>query len=339
MDSDNSAQRQQIAVLGAGSWGTALACLLANNNHEVTLWSHSSEHIKQLKKTRKNQRYFPSIELPKSLKFSSDLTELCQNHRYFLLVIPSRSFRATLDKMQTCGLPENSYILWGTKGFDAEQQILLSDLIKQQITTSHYKSVISGPSFAKEVMLQFPTALTVAADTLEISEHIAQLFHNENTRVYSNDDLAGTQVGGAVKNVLAIACGISDGLGYGSNAKAALITRGLAEITRLGLDLGGRPETFQGLSGIGDLVLTCTDDKSRNRRFGLGIGQGKKIEDILNEIGQEVEGLVTSKEVFLLAHQRRIEMPICEQVYKVLYQGVSPKTAVQTLLRRSRAQE
>lgn len=334
-----SLSNQKIAVLGAGSWGTALACLLANNGYTTSLWSHSADHIAQLTATGENARYLPGIELPESLLFSADLEQLCATHEQFLLVVPSRAFRVTLEKMRAAGISDKALIMWGTKGFDAKEQVLLSELIKTVLGPSHPLAIVSGPSFAKEVVNHQPTALTVGADELAIAEQVAQLFHNDYTRVYSNDDIIGVQVGGAVKNIMAIACGISDGLGYGANSKAALITRGLAEITRLGLLLGAQAETFQGLSGVGDLVLTCTDDKSRNRRFGLGIGQGKSITEMQEDIGQEVEGLVTSKEVFLLAQRYDIEMPICEQVYNVLYKGISPETAVQSLLKRSRAKE
>lgn len=334
-----SSSKPKIAVLGAGSWGTALACLLANNGYTTSLWSHSADHIAQLTATGENTRYLPGIQLPESLLFSSDLEQLCTTHEQFLLVVPSRAFRATLEKMHAAGISDNALIMWGTKGFDAKEQMLLSELIQTVLGSSHPLAIVSGPSFAKEVITQQPTALTVGADQVAIAEQVAQLFHNNYTRVYSNDDIIGVQVGGAVKNIMAIACGISDGLGYGANSKAALITRGLAEITRLGLLLGAQAETFQGLSGVGDLVLTCTDDKSRNRRFGLGIGQGRSIAEMQQDIGQEVEGLVTSKEVFLLAQRYDIEMPICEQVYNVLYKGISPETAVQSLLKRSRAKE
>lgn len=335
--SGNSNNR--VAVLGAGSWGTALATLLADNGHSVTLWSHSSEHIKEIEDSKLNSRYLPDFDLPETLSFSDDLSSLCRDHQLFLLVVPSRAFRMTIEKMRDAGLANNALILWGTKGFDAKNNILLSEVIPDVLGYTPPMAIVSGPSFAKEVMLCQPTALTVGANTLDFSEFVASLFHNDYTRAYSNDDLVGVQVGGAVKNVMAIACGISDGLGYGSNSVAAIITRGLNEITRLGVSLGAKTETFQGLSGVGDLVLTCTDNKSRNRRFGLGIGKGKKTDDIFKEIGQEVEGYVTCKEVHSLAQRYNIDMPICEQVFKVLYEGLAPDKAVKQLLKRNRTQE
>jgi len=308
---------QNIAVLGAGSWGTALACLLADNKHNVTLWSHNPEHVEILAKDRSNERHLPGISFPDNLSFESDLVKLCAENTQFLIVVPSRAFSETLDKLLEAGLPKDSLIMWGTKGFDAHNKQLLNELVSEKITFPHKQAVITGPSFALEVMHKHPTALTAGAFDMETAKEVAALFHNDYVRVYSNTDLAGVQVGGAVKNVLAIACGISDGLGFGANARSALITRGLVEITRLGVKLGANPETFQGLSGLGDLVLTCTDDKSRNRRFGLGIGAGKEIDAIRAEIGQEVEGFVTCQEVKLIAQKFDVNMPICQLVSAV----------------------
>lgn len=334
-----SNKAKKIAVLGAGSWGTALACLLSSNGHAVTLWSHSGTQIDKLSHSSKNHRYLPDFDLPESLCFSDDLQSICKNHLLFLVVVPSRAFRLTIKKLSDAGLKKDSLIMWGTKGFDSQNNILLSAVIPDVLSYLPPMAIVSGPSFANEVMLRQPTALTVGANTLDTAEFVANLFHNDFTRAYSNSDLIGVQVGGAVKNVMAIACGISDGLGYGSNSIAALITRGLSEITRLGVSLGALPETFQGLSGMGDLVLTCTDNKSRNRRFGLGIGRGQTFNDVFNEIGQEVEGYITSKEVYLLAQSYNIDMPICEHVYNVLYEGLAPDKAVNSLLKRNRTQE
>ena len=329
-----------IAVLGAGSWGTALACLLADNGHHVSLWSHSKEHLENMQKDQMNNRHLPGISLPRNLAFQSDLTLICQENLYFLIVVPSRAFSETLDKLIDAGIQEGSVIMWGTKGFDSTSQQLLSHLVEEKFQFPHKQAVVSGPSFAVEVMQKYPTALTAGSHDIETAQSIAGLFHNDYVRVYANSDIAGVQVGGAVKNVLAIACGISDGLGFGANARSALITRGLSEIKRLGEKLSADSNTFQGLSGIGDLVLTCTDDKSRNRRFGLAIGKGQKtIPEILDDIGQEVEGLVTSKEVMMMARKYNVEMPICEQVYNIIHSGVAPDIAVKTLLERAAAFE
>lgn len=329
----------RIAVLGAGSWGTALACLLSNNGHDVSVWSHSAKHLESMEQEKVNNRHLPGFPLDKNLIFQNDLNILCQENNIFLIVVPSRVFSQTLKKMLAAGLRENALIMWATKGFDSEKQQLLSDLVTEKCLFQHEQGVISGPSFAIEVMKKYPTALTAASNNIKTAKKIVGLFHNDYIRVYANADIAGVQVGGAVKNVLAIACGISDGLGFGANARAALITRGLSEIKRLGAKLSAQSETFQGLSGIGDLVLTCTDDKSRNRRFGLGIGRGQTIPEILKEIGQEVEGLVTSKEVMMMAKKYSVEMPICEQVYEIVHNGVAPNTSVNTLLKRTVAFE
>lgn len=329
-----SNKQAKIAVLGAGSWGTALACLLVNNGHDVTLWSRSQEHVNELSSLRVNKKYLPETKLPNELKFSANLQQICADHTTFLLVIPSHSFRSTLEKIKDYGIKENSLFMWGTKGFDATSLSLLSDLIDDIFGNTAQQAIVTGPSFAKEVIAKLPTALTVSSPSEDIANLASEFFHNSYTRVYTNPDLIGVQVGGAVKNVLAIACGISDGLGYGANSKAALITRGLAEITRLGTALGACKETFQGLSGLGDLVLTCTDDKSRNRRFGLAIGNGVTITAAKDEIGQEIEGIITSREVFLLAKKHAVEMPICEQVYQILHNSLSPQIAVSHLLQR-----
>lgn len=327
--------KEKIAVLGTGSWGTALACLLSNNGHDVSLWSHSKHHLDMMKSEKENSRFLPGFTLPKTLKFSASLAALCKSHQKFLIVVPSRAFEQTLDKLIDCGLQNDSLIMWGTKGFDKKNKQLLSSLIDQKITFPHTKGIISGPSFALEVMKNLPTAMTAGACNTAVAQQIAQLFHNDFVRVYANTDLAGVQIGGAVKNVLAIACGISDGLGFGSNARSALITRGLKEISRLGEKLGANSDTFQGLSGLGDIVLTCTDDKSRNRRLGLGIGLGKNIDDITSEIGQEVEGLVTCKEVIQIAQKHHVSMPICQEVYNIIYKDIPPKLAVKALFDRN----
>ena len=328
-------EKQKIAVLGAGSWGTALACLLADNGHVVSIWSHSKQHLSAMETTKQNVRFLPGITLPSNLKFEWSLSTLCATHKTFLIVVPSRAFEEILNALVDSGIPEHSLLIWGTKGFDSNNKQLLSSLIEQKISSSHTKGIITGPSFALEVMHKLPTALTVGASDNSVAQKIATLFHNSYVRVYANTDLAGVQIGGAVKNVLAIACGISDGLGFGANARSALITRGLKEICRLGEKFSAKNDTFQGLSGLGDLVLTCTDNKSRNRRFGLGIGQGKKIDTILSEIGQEVEGLVTCQEVFQIAKMYQVDMPICQEVYNILYNDASPKLAVKTLFERN----
>jgi glycerol-3-phosphate dehydrogenase (NAD(P)+) len=236
-------------------------------------------------------------------------------------------------------LAADAIVAWATKGLEPGTGKLLSQAAAEVLGGTGELGVISGPSFAREVAMGLPTALTVAAEREETAQVIAQWLRNSRLRVYTSGDMAGVQLGGAIKNVIAIAAGISDGLGFGANARAALITRGLAELTRLGVAMGGRPETFMGLAGAGDLVLTCTDDASRNRRLGLGLGRGRNLAEILAGIGQEVEGVATARELYHLALKRGVEMPITEQVYRVLYEGVPPQEAVETLLRREPKQE
>jgi glycerol-3-phosphate dehydrogenase (NAD(P)+) len=231
-------------------------------------------------------------------------------------------------------LAPKSIVAWATKGLEPGSGKLLSDVLVEVLGARTAHGVISGPSFAVEVARGLPTALTVAAPSAEVAEAIAGWLRDDHMRVYTSQDVAGVQLGGAVKNVIAIAAGISDGLGFGANARAALITRGLAEITRLGVAMGGRPETFMGLAGAGDLILTCTDNTSRNRRLGLGIGEGRAPRTVLTELGQEAEGFATAREVHELAERIRVEMPICEQVYRVLYDGLAPQAAVEALLKR-----
>lgn len=333
------AETNNIAVLGAGSWGSALALVLARNGLQVSLWAHRSEHIEKIEADRENNLYLPGFSFPSNLQTETELSNLTKSNQHYLLVVPSKAFRQTLERLKEAGLPKNSTIIWGTKGFDPQSQQLLSDVIVETLGEGVNYAIISGPSFSKEVAGELPTALTVAANNDKVAKEVAQLFHNNRFRVYTNDDLVGVQVGGAIKNVMAIATGISDGLGFGANSRTALITRGLTEITRLGIQLGAQAETFVGLAGLGDLVLTCTDDQSRNRRFGLGLGQGKLPQQVLDEIGQEVEGLLTSKEAYKLSVKYNISMPITTEVHRVLYEGCTPLDAVKNLLNRSPSNE
>lgn len=333
---------QKIAVLGAGSWGTALALALARNGHEVTLWAHAITHADKLASQRENKQYLPGFNFPNNLLVSDDLPSLIAQHSIVLVVVPSHAFRATVKQLQTLSQHTNPLLIWATKGFDGFDQcgpFLLSDVVQQELGNDLDHAIVTGPSFSKEVAADLPTALAVAGNTPTATETTVSLFHGGHTRVYSNTDLIGVQVGGACKNVMAIAAGISDGLGYGANARAAIITRGLAEITRLGIAMGACADTFVGLAGLGDLVLTCTDDQSRNRQFGLGLGKGKNIETLINDIGQQVEGYLSVKELVKLADKFSVEMPIAQQVYRVLYENLSPADAVSLLLSRNQVME
>jgi len=324
---------QSIAVLGAGSWGTALALLLARNGHAVTLWGHDPAHVAGLRVARENTKYLPGFRFPDNLTVSDALDELARNSAQFLVAVPSHAFRSTLGGL-VGALRADGVIAWATKGFEPGSGKLLSVVCDEVLGERGHFAVISGPTFAIEVAKSLPTACTAAALTTDVAERVAGWLRNDRMRVYTTTDVAGVQLGGAIKNVMAIAAGISDGLGFGANARAALITRGLAELARLGVALGGRAETFMGLSGAGDLILTCTDNTSRNRRVGLALGQGKKLDAILAELGQEAEGVATTRELYHIATRMRIEMPITEQVYRVLYEGLPPLAGVEALFGR-----
>jgi len=326
----------KIAVLGAGAWGTALALQLAKNNHTVHLWDIDPQLLQHLKQQRSNERYLSGIPLPDNLQIFFDLKEALNEADDVLLVVPSHAFTSSLKTIKPY-LSTTPRLAWATKGLTQENQLLHEAV--QEIIGPIAMAVLSGPTFAKEVAAGLPTAVTVAAKQKDFAKLLATYLHSKTFRVYFSDDLIGVEVGGAVKNVLAIAVGIADGMGFGANTRCALITRGLVELTRLGLALGGKQETFIGLSGMGDLILTCTDNQSRNRRFGLAIGMGKDRHTALEEIDQVVEGIGTTKAVYNLAKQKNIEMPITEQVYHILYQKVTPYDAVNALLSRSLKEE
>ena len=322
-----------IAVLGAGSWGTALALLLARNGHTVTLWGHEAVQLERLERERQNRAYLPDIAFPANIRVQASLPAAVKSVSRFLIAVPSHAFRATLTALRPL-LPDDAVLAWATKGLEPGSGKLLSAVAAEVLGGRQALAVVSGPTFAREVALNMPTALTVAAENGKAAEAVAAWLRNERVRVYTSRDVAGVQLGGAIKNVMAIAAGISDGLGFGANARAALITRGLAELTRLGMAMGGKKETFMGLTGAGDLILTCTDNLSRNRRLGLGLGQGRKLGDVMSEIGQEVEGVATARELHQLAARMKIEMPITEQVYRVLFEHLPPQAAVEVLLKR-----
>ncbi|MFA6409460.1 MAG: NAD(P)H-dependent glycerol-3-phosphate dehydrogenase [Gammaproteobacteria bacterium] len=327
-----------IAVLGTGAWGTALAYLLANNGHTVNLWGVDALELEDLTTNHKNSRYFPDISLPQNIKIFADLEIALADADFVIAVVPSHVFSATLEKIQNSWPKEKTLKLaWGTKGLTEKQQ-LLHEVVEQKFGKIPM-TVISGPSFAKEVIHGLPTAITVASNNEDFANTLASSLHSDAFRAYTSKDIVGVEIAGAVKNVLAIAVGMSDGMKFGANSRAALITRGLAEIKRLSSALGGKTETLMGLSGLGDLVLTCTDNESRNRRFGLSLGAGSTPDAAEKSIGQTVEGRTNAKEIYLLAKKHHIEMPISEQVYKILYENLSPREAVVSLLKRARKEE
>ncbi|OOZ43143.1 NAD(P)H-dependent glycerol-3-phosphate dehydrogenase [Solemya elarraichensis gill symbiont] len=334
MSSPTEAKR--FAVLGAGSWGTALAILLAHNGHQVILWGLPPE-VEAHNRDRRNKRYIPDIPFPDNLTANSDLKEVLATTDEVLIVVPSHAFRAVVDQVKTIN-PDTARIAWATKGLDPSSKKLLSEVAHELLPNTDV-AVLSGPTFAKEVAAGYPTAITIASNSEKYAEFLAEAFSSDTFRAYTSHDIVGVQIGGASKNVMAIGAGMSDGLGFGANARAALITRGLAEITRLGAAIGAHPETFMGLAGLGDLTLTCTDDQSRNRRLGLALARGLTIDEAKAEIQQEIEGINTAREVYFKAQELGVEMPITDQVYRILYEGQSPREAVKELLHRAHKSE
>ncbi len=324
---------RSITVLGAGSWGTALALRLATNNNDTCLWGHEPEFMEKLAGERQNEQFLPGFSFPENLAIESDLSRAVRYSRDLLMAVPSHAFREVLARMKPA-LSENSRIAWATKGLEYGSGKFMSEVLEEVLGTSYPAAAVSGPTFAREVAAGLPTALTAASSNPSFANDIADRLHADVMRVYTSDDILGVQLGGTVKNVLAIASGITDGLELGANSRAALITRGLAEIIRLGDAMGARRETLMGLAGVGDLILTCTDDLSRNRRLGLALGRGASIELALQEIGQVVEGFNTAREVVQLANKYHVDMPISEQVYRVLHEGLPPAEAVRNLLAR-----
>jgi len=325
-----------IAVLGAGSYGSALAICLARNNNNTLMWAHNPEHVAQLKKDGSNEKYLPGAKFPDTLTMSDDLASVVAATKTILVVVPSFAFVDMLKQLKPLLTPEHR-LAWATKGLEAETGRLLQDVAREVLGDKIALAVLSGPTFAKEMAAGMPTAISLASSEPEFAEHLAQLLHNEkNFRVYQNTDFTGIQLGGAVKNVIAIGAGMSDGLGFGANARIALVTRGLAELCRVGQAVGAEQATFMGMAGLGDLVLTCTDNQSRNRRFGLALGKGVGIEEAITEIGQVVEGYRNTKEVYLLAQRLGVEMPITEQIYQVLYEGKDASIAAKALLGRAK---
>ncbi|MHB1942012.1 MAG: NAD(P)H-dependent glycerol-3-phosphate dehydrogenase [Acidiferrobacteraceae bacterium] len=324
-------RRDTIAVLGAGSWGTALAILLARNGYPTLLWGRDASVMERIARAHHNDSYLPGTPFPALLEVCSDLRDLARQTSRFILAVPCPGVRPLLRTLRPL-MGTESLFAQAAKGMEPDTSKRLSEVAQEEIA-GHW-AVISGPTFAREVAQGLPTALTVASADAAHAAAIADWLRNDRVRVYTTDDVVGVEIGGAVKNVLAIAAGISDGLGFGANARAALITRGLAELTRLGLALGGQIETFMGLSGIGDLVLTCTDNTSRNRQVGLAIGRGEDLGRAIEEIGQVAEGVGAARAVLALARRLAIAMPITEQVHAVLFEGLAPGVAVDTLLRR-----
>ncbi|HIE54129.1 MAG TPA: NAD(P)-dependent glycerol-3-phosphate dehydrogenase [Chromatiaceae bacterium] len=328
----NSGKPPTIAVIGAGSWGTALGILLARHGNHVRIWGHETDAMRQLQEERENRHYLPGIPFPERLDPRLGLEETLAEAEEILIVVPSHAFASVLEQIHQLA-PRPASLSWATKGLEPHGRRLLHEAAEAYFPTTSL-AVISGPTFAMEVAKGLPTAVTVASRDQAHARRLAGYLHGDTFRAYAASDVIGVEVGGAAKNVMAIAAGISDGLGFGANARAALITRGLAEITRLGLALGGQHDTFMGLAGLGDLVLTCTDDQSRNRRMGLALATGVDIQTAREQIGQEVEGLAAARDFKIKADELGVDMPITQAVHAVLYQELEPAAAVKSLLAR-----
>ncbi len=331
-------QVKKIAVIGAGSWGTAIAGVLSGKGLRTVLWSHNKEHVAALKRDRENKKYLPDFFFPPSLEINADLKETVTDAEVVCMVVPSHGYRAVFEKLAPW-LQAGACIVSAVKGIENSSLMtmtqVMNDTLGDELKNKNITlSVLSGPSFAKEVAQGLPTLVTIGCDKLEKAQYLQKVFVSERFRVYAAQDMIGLEISAALKNIVAIAAGISDGLGYGLNSRAALITRGLAEMTRMGVAMGADPVTFSGLSGLGDLVLTCTGDLSRNRTVGLKLGQGKKLPEILDEMEMVAEGVKTTKSVHDLVSRMKIEMPILDQVYEILYNGKDCSTAVIDLLTR-----
>ncbi|MBN8481694.1 MAG: NAD(P)-dependent glycerol-3-phosphate dehydrogenase [Xanthomonadales bacterium] len=326
-----------VAVLGAGSWGTALAVLLARNGVPTTLWGRSAQSVVDMATARANTRYLPEIPFPDALQVTGVIEACVRDAAIVLVAVPSHAFRELVDTIAPWVAPDAG-IAWATKGFDPGSGRFLHELVAERLPR-HPGAVVTGPSFAREVAQGLPTALTVHSADPEFAQRLATLLHAPNFRAYTGTDMLGAELGGAMKNVLAVATGVADGMQLGLNARAGLITRGMNEILRLGTALGARAETLMGLAGLGDLVLTCTGDLSRNRRLGIALGRGVPLPQAVAEIGQVVESIVTVDEVVRLARRHGIELPIAEQVQRVLHEEITPVEGLQILMAREQKPE
>lgn len=338
MSAESSGHLKPVTVLGAGSWGTALAIHLARAGLQIKLWGNEPDHMERLQQQRCNQQFLPDVEFPETLEVHQDLAEALKSAGWILLAIPSYAFRSFLSAASSL-IDGDTPVVWASKGLEEGTGKLLHQVVNEELPQCLRIAVISGPTFANEVAKNMPTAITVASESISLANEVSDYLHHGNFRAYTSNDVIGVELGGSLKNVLAIASGIADGLGFGANARAALITRGLAELMRLGDTMGGHRETFMGLAGMGDLVLTCTDNQSRNRRMGLKLAEGLSKEAIREEIGQEIEGVRTAREAMRLSKAHNVELPIIEQVYRVLYDGLSPQEAVRHLLERKSTSE
>jgi glycerol-3-phosphate dehydrogenase (NAD(P)+) len=329
--SDNS----PLGVIGAGSWGTTLANLLAEKGFPVTLWSYEEDLALRMQQRRENDLYLPGFTLSDNLSFTADLRTAVAAKQALLFVSPSQVTRRVLQQAMP-DIDPQALLICASKGIENDSLLLMSQVFEELLPKTLHENLafLSGPSFAKEVVQGMPTAVVAAAKNSAVAEQVQTIFSTDKFRVYTHDDIIGVELGGAMKNVIALAAGVADGLGFGHNSRAGLITRGLAEMTRLGLKLGGQAETFAGLAGMGDLVLTCTGDLSRNRTVGIELGKGRKLDDILSGMQMVAEGVKTTLSAYQLAQKLEVEVPIIEQMYQILYQGKEPRQAVSDLMLR-----
>jgi glycerol-3-phosphate dehydrogenase (NAD(P)+) len=328
---------ESMTVIGAGSWGTALAIQLAREGHLTLLWGRDGVQLDAMRRARRNERYLPDAGFPDALQVANDLGQALKDARDALIAVPSHAFRATLEGIKP-HLATDTRVAWATKGFEIATG-MLPHQVAQQILGTRPGAVVSGPTFAKEVGAGLPTAMTVASQDERFAKELALSLSGPNFRAYTQSDIMGVEVGGAVKNVIAIGSGIADGMGFGANTRVALITRGLAEMMRLGVKLGAVRETFMGLAGLGDLVLTCTDDQSRNRRFGMALGRGQSLSEAQSGIRQVVEGLPAARAVYDVAQRLTVDMPICQEIYRVMHEDKPVRAAVQALMGREMRSE
>lgn len=331
---------KKAAVLGAGSWGTALASVLAENDYQVALWSRNDEHVEQMISTHRNPKYLPDIELAPNIEPTAFLEEAVDGAEGIVFAVPSHAIRAVAHEVSERLRPDQ-LIVHAAKGFELDTLKRISEVLGEELPT-HVEGqivVLSGPSHAEEVAQKQPTTVVVSARDIRLAEQAQDMLINSFFRVYTNPDFIGVEIGGALKNIIALGAGMSDGLGFGDNAKAALLTRGLAEIARLGLAMGAEPFTFAGLAGVGDLVVTCTSQHSRNWRAGYLLGQGHPLEDVLQKMGMVVEGVKTTRAAHALSERYSVEMPITRELYRVLFSGKNPRVAVEDLMERGKTHE
>jgi glycerol-3-phosphate dehydrogenase (NAD(P)+) len=325
--------REPVAVLGAGSWGTALAIQFARASHPTRLWSRSAADAAAMRAQRCNRRYLPEAGFPDAIEVHDELATAINGAVAIIIAVPSHALRTLLGQLEPILAPD-ARLAWATKGFELDTGKLPHQVAREVLGDRYPVAVLSGPTFAREVGMGLPTAMTIASPDSAYANQLAKSLHASNFRAYTSTDIVGVEVGGAVKNVLAVGAGLCDGLGFGANTRVALITRGLSEITRLGVKLGAQPETFMGLAGLGDLVLTSTDNQSRNRRFGLALAEGKSVQQALQEIGQVVEGYTAARAVHEVAVRENVDMPIVTGIYRVLYRNEPARDVVKDLMTR-----